>query len=358
MSAEGDRALRTATGEDVVDRLLAHYQATHPLWQVRPGAATLVNHGTMAIDALFELGFADDAHADALVAKYYPDRLVPFVMGAAIAEGARDAALGDEAQIPDWIATFEAAIARDDPEVVLRRALPPLFEGVMGGSLHGLVRTGHAVRMFARRDTPLRRREIAFGLGLWAGTFQRLPGAPGRAPSRAPSAVLATIPAVPIAQRVTGILSARVVSVDGDAAFAAAIDAMDLAVDIDAEIGRIEEAMARLLLTHPNAKNTYLHGMTTTSLFRVLAPYVDAPIALGAFVRALAALHAVSVEVAPFSGEAPRTDPHALARDAAATIDDHAIKLAATAIREAAREDCACPDVILLAASRSLTGLR
>lgn len=346
----------SASGEEVVERLLAHYQTTHPLWQVRPDGAMLVNHGTMAIDALFELGFADAEHADALLAKYYPERLVPFAMGAPIADDARVAALGDEARIADWIATFDVAIANEGAEVVLRRALPALFDGVMGGSLHGLVRTGHATRMLARRDTPLRRRELAFGLGLWAGTFQRLPGQPGRAPSRTPSQVLATIPPLPRADRPSGILSARVVVLEGDAAFAAAIDAMDLAVDVGAEIARIEEAMARLLLTHPRAKNTYLHAMTTTSLFRVLAPYVDARLALGAFVRALAAVHAVSVETTPFEGEAPATDPRALARDAAGTLDDHTIKLAATAIREAAREDCAAPNVILLAASRSLAG--
>lgn len=342
--------------EEVLERALAHYQQTHPLWCLRPGGAALVGHGTMAVDAMVELGYADDARFDAFVAKYHPDRLEPFTVGQVLADDARPTARGDTSRIADWIATFEAAIARAGIDPVLRRELPPLFDGVMGGSLHGLVRTGHAVRMLARRETPLRRRELAFGLGLWAATFQRLPGEPGRAPARSPSAVLASIPPVPIAERVTGVLSARVAPLEGSADFAAAIDAIDLAVDVDAEIGRIEEAMARLLLTHPQARNTYLHAMTTTSLFRVLAPYVDAPRALGAFVRALAAVHAVSVETAPFDGAAPKTDPDALAREAAATLDDHTIKLAATAIREAARGDCAAPDVILLAASRSLRG--
>ena len=136
----------------------------------------LANHGPMAAEALVALGHP--ALITGLVDGYAP-RLPPFQPGAPLADGEREAALGDPQRCADWVATWERELEQRDWPEVLRAALPLLASGLFAGAAHGFLRVAHGVRALAREPTRARRRELAFGLGYWAGRFQRLPGVPG-----------------------------------------------------------------------------------------------------------------------------------------------------------------------------------
>ena len=48
--------------------------------------------------------------------------------------------------------------------------------GICAAATHGVIRTGHAARSLEQRESPLRVRELAEGLGYWAATYEELPG--------------------------------------------------------------------------------------------------------------------------------------------------------------------------------------
>src|SRR5215831_14534171 len=85
-------------------------------------------------------------------------------------------ALGDYVRVADWIDFFTAELAEEPWADVVSRWLIRLGPGTALG-LHGLVRVAHAVRALGRRDTLLRRRELAVALGYLAAVYETLPEA-------------------------------------------------------------------------------------------------------------------------------------------------------------------------------------
>lgn len=299
----------------------------------------LSNHGPMAAEALVAMRQADAVPA--FLAAYVP-RLRPRVAGRPIAPQARTAALGNPTRGADWVATFDAMIEAEGPAAVVARELPRLAEGAVAAALHGLIRTGHALRALARRDTPVRRRELAHGLGHWAASHQRLPGRPGaRAlPGHDVGTLLRTLPPAPGSNR-QGLISARVDAVANLPGFAEAIEAVDLeALSFDDTITAIVDACAQLYLSTPAGRFVYLHGITGTSMLRVIAPWLDDAgrhALLRGTVHAIAALHVTHVDDGSrLDAALPAIafDPTTAARDAALSRDDHTIKLTEALLRE------------------------
>lgn len=310
-------------------------------------AGGLSNHGPMAAEALGELGHA------ALIPGFvdvYEARLPPLEDGKWIERSKRSAARGSASRIGDWRVTFERELRERNWQDVLRNEAREMIDGLFSAATHGLLRVAHAVRSLEREDSPVRRRELAFGLAYWAACYQRLPGVPGSHPEPGfgPRDVLDEAPLIPAAKRIPGFFTTAVRSLDKNFQFEKVIGRVDLdEVDLNAFVGELCRTAARLYLRNPQARVAYVHAVTAPSALRSLAPYLEVEAvgrAAGFSLQAAAALHAISSSGS--SGE-PSVEVQRLAEDpaeiryrAACSLEEHAIKFTAACLRE----DALCPD--------------
>lgn len=322
--------------EDVLERALAALHETDDEFD-EPPFVGLSNHGPMAVEALLAMGQREAVPA--FLAAYGP-KLRPRPEGRPIAPAARHAALGDPSRAADWVATYAEMLARESPAVVVARELPVLADGAVAAALHGLIRTGHALRSLARLDTPTRRRELAHGLGHWATYHDVLPGRPGARSVAGRDAVTALRDVPRLASR-SGLITARVKAVTGLEGFTAAVESIDLdAMSFDDTITALVDASAQLYLSTPAGRFVYLHGVTGTSMLRIIGPWLDEPgrrALLSGTVHALAALHATHADEGSrldASFARIELDPAAAASEAARSLDDHTIKLVEALLRE------------------------
>jgi len=302
------------------------------------------NHGPMAAEALVELGHS--SLLTGLVDLYAP-RLPPFEAGEAIAPEARTVARGDFSRTSDWVATYEADLAGADWRERLGCALAELAKGGFAAAAHGLLRAAHAARALERAVTPIRLRELAFGLGYWAGRYQELPGEPGSRGAGDAIEIFRNLEPVPVAQRKPGLFTESVKILDDYAPYVDAVETADLSDASSSDFIRaLCEEGARLYLRNPQSRIAYGHAVTAPSALRLLLPYADEAtrdvLARVAFQTALA-LHAVSSS--PSTSEEPQIDdevlrisqdPQEVRYRAACSLREHAIKLAECCLREQA----------------------
>lgn len=323
----------------------------------------LANHGPMAAEALGVLGH--EALIPAFVDVYAP-RLPPLALGPPIDPSRQETSLGNGADA-EWVATFLDLLARAPWSDVLEAWLPRLLPGLFAAAMHGVLRTGHAVRALHERETPGRIREVGFGLGYWASRYHPLPGAPGTAPEPGlgPDALLADLPLVPPADRSPGFFDAAVRVLDDRVDFVEGIARLDLACAPPSEmISDLCIASARLYLAHPELRIAYAHCVTGPSVLRLLADHLgpdDLRAGVGFATRAVAALHVTHAlrsavpDVSP-SAEIVRLadSPPEIRYRAACSAEEHAIKLTEACLREyAIRAD----PVLLLAAADAAIGM-
>ncbi|MFT5443934.1 MAG: hypothetical protein ACI8W3_002985, partial [Myxococcota bacterium] len=120
------------------------------------------NYGPMAAEALEALRHA--ALTSGLVDVYVP-RLPPLVEAPPLAASELAAARGNFTKAGAWLAYYEQVLGEKPWADVLCEALEAALDhGTSAPGMHGLVRIGHAVRGLEQDDTPVRRRELAFGL--------------------------------------------------------------------------------------------------------------------------------------------------------------------------------------------------
>jgi hypothetical protein len=325
-----------------LDAALERFDRTAPEW-----GGGLANHGPMAAEALAALGHP--ALIPGFVERYAP-RLAPLGPGKVLAREERVAALGDPQRTSDWIATWRAELgARPWPDV-LREAIAELVPGLFASAAHGLLRTAHAVRSLEAEDSPLRRGELAHGLGLWSARHQELPGRPGAAPVRAPS--LDSLEPIPPELRSGGLFFDQVRVLDRHPPFRAWLEGLDLLPDVDASIATLTREAAALYLGHRGGRIAYAHTVTAPSALRLLAPHLPDEVlrlAVGRAWQAVGALHAVSYAPEPpdpaerAAAERVASDTAEIRYRAACSMDDHSIKLTEVCLRE----DAAAPDSIL-----------
>ncbi len=311
-----------------LDNALVHYQATHPLWDAGE-TRDLVNHGPMASEALEALGRLDALPT--LQAAYVPELLRPWTVSPG---QPRPEHLGRYEDLAQWSSFY---LGFEDPIAMLQAELPALIPGVLGASLHGLLRLAHGLRAWQRAPTEPRRREIAYGLALFAGGFRSLPGQVG-AGERGLLAVLETLPPLPPEHAREGLISERVLAVWDWPAFPAHLAQIALPTDPSAALSELTAWAARRILRAEGAGFAYLHALTASSALRTLLPVLDPAgqrAALGALIQALVALDAThKAHLSPARGlPAPRAG---LVEQALALANDHGIKLVEAVQREQA----------------------
>ena len=187
--------------------------------------------------------------------------------------------LGDGASMGDWIAFFDRALTDDPWEDVVSRWFPRLAPGVVTAATHGLLRSAHAVRGLTGADNPVRRHELARGLGYWAARFETLPD--GLSSSRGVAGsgtlpiaeALALVPLVPAHRRTAWMISDRVQQVD-PAAFSEAVGHAAFPGDPYEGLRQVVVAGARLLIANPEEQITFIHSLTGPRSVVSVLPYL------------------------------------------------------------------------------------
>ena len=136
------------------------------------------NHGPMGAEALVAMERADTVKG---WSEDYKRRLKlgPHEgRGRPMAKEEQQRALGDFKRVADWMALFDREMQEASWQEVLKQWTPRLSPGLSAAAMHGLLRTAHAVRSLARKETAARRRELAEGLAYWAARYQILPTRP------------------------------------------------------------------------------------------------------------------------------------------------------------------------------------
>ena len=298
----------------------------------------LANHGPMGAEALESLGH------QALIPAFtdiYAPRLQAREPGRAIGPEAFESCLGDIARRGDWIATYEARVLAGDWRTAIASEIPLLLPGLFAGAGHGLLRVAHAVRALEREDSPIRRRELAFGLAYWAARFQTLPGLPG---SRSATQgleladALRDWPLLGEPEARVGFFFRAVGRLESFREFARAVERVPLptAATLDAYLSELCLAGARFYVAQPQARVAYVHAVTIPRAMRLIAPYLeeqDACLGAAYALQAAGALHSLygdrdttpedDAEVIRVSGDWDEIRYHA-----ACSIQEHSIKMA------------------------------
>jgi hypothetical protein len=323
-----------ASFDEVLDKL----HATDPVY-----GGGLANHGPMAAEALVTLG-----HPDRVVdfVSRYDSRLSNLPQEAPLPAEDRAAALGAIGRRAEWIASYEAELVVGSPTEVLRRDWPTLCSGY--ASIHGVLRTAHAIRSLDRMDSESRRRELAHGLGYWSADYVTLIGEPGANAIQGKGVVqsLADIQLVPDERRISeGTINDALATAEHSVDFAKVVESLDVELmPIETAITELTAAASRLFVDQGGTgfslrRIAYLHAITGASALRLFLPFLDLSsqrLGLGHAFQFVAAVHAAfgSSKGVPPSVPPSLRDVTTLAAAAARHDDEHVIKLGEVATRE------------------------
>jgi len=319
------------------------------------------NHAPMAIEALCVLGRGDAALPWLETNWRYRSMLLPRPKaGQAFADG--DAALGN-GRPEDWSVFLAGDFSAQNWHEGVARWTARLSPGASAAALHGIIRTGHAVRSLQDRVTPLRLRELRDAFAYWAAHYGTLPIAPGTAaPLPAAAAILRVKPIPAAMQRRGGAITTALGVLAEDPDFPAIIELLDVGGDPEAILSDVTEAFARLYLA--NAVDgmgviTFIHGVTGAVALRSLLPLLppdQARTTLRHLWQAGAGLYAALGVAPPVAGPVapPQEDAPALIERAVASGDEHAIKFTEALLREHAIRPS---PAYLAAAAHAITAL-
>jgi hypothetical protein len=278
----------------------------------------LSNHGPMAVEALHHLG--EDQAITAWLDDYMR-ALEP----AAPASG-RAPRLGEPEDVADWTLSFERELASSPWRAVIKRWVPQLAPGVFAAAAHGLLRTSHATRAIRELDTPVRRAELARGLGYWAASYQSLPGTVRARGRLSVAQLLSTLPTIPRTEAF--LLSEGIRDVDRVPELAEHLSQLDAA---ELEPRRLLAGLAPWARSGAQVSVfAHLHVLTgTVALLQfedLLAP-TDMQALLEHAWHAVAAMVATWRPPTPVAVEGVPPDRAALIAKALACGDEHGIKL-------------------------------
>lgn len=328
----------------------------------------LSTHAPMVAEALCRLGYS--SHAVEWVNGYRAPMLRLPAPSARIDRQNWRAALGPNrkaksweeanARWADWNELFIAELAENRWQDVLDLWVSRLAPGMSGAATHGVIRTAHAVRSLARRETHARRGELVRGLAYWASSYEELPARPGKHGRFHQFAdALAEVPLYwdafgerPEGRNIVEVLRG-VHELDR---FGDVRDLMAEPADLGGAISALTATFTRVYVRHGTEHDTiaFVHAVTGPASLRRLAPHVSARVARSALPYAWQTAAAVFCAYAR-ARDLRRAEESKLTRDelAARAVkngDIHAIKFTEVMLAEHKVN----PDPIYLAAAEDV----
>jgi hypothetical protein len=257
----------------------------------------------------------------------------------------------------DWKELFTAELAENRWQEVLDLWVSRLAPGMSGAATHGVIRTAHAVRAIARRETPERRGELARGLAYWASSYEELPVRrenPRRYATFADA--LAEVPLyaeafgrTPDGRNIVEVLR-HVRELDG---FASVLEMIAAPVELSVAISALTATFARVYLRHGTKHHTiaFVHAVTGPCALRRIAPHIKTETARAALPYAWQTAAAIYSAYARERGirveRESKVAPAELVSRALKSGDEHAIKFTEVMLAEHALD----PDPVYLAAA-------
>ncbi len=230
-------------------------------------------------------------------------------------------------------------------ERTLRVALPVLIPGALAASLHGVLRSAHALRALGRGVTRARLTELAHGLGSWASGYLLTPGleCPTALAEERMSVVewLDAAPLLPDAERIDGLLHELVQPLGDHGPWLDHVRRLGPVTGSERGLHQIAAWSAQRLALDPQGSNAHLHGVTVTSSLVWFARWIEPSLhdqLARQLVLGLGAVHAASASAG--SSQCPaqgRLTPDELLAQALQSGDDHALKLTEAVLRIHAR---------------------
>jgi hypothetical protein len=291
----------------------------------------------MAVVALDELGAPDTRLSEFF--ERYRSRLEPVPARREPIVRARWAeALGTQSRYADYLAFFQAEVASVGADGAVRAYLPALMPGVAASSFHPLIRLGYAAHA---RDAA----DVAVSLAYFADQFLPLGGAPASAVSPSSGGPLdllrsiAETPALAHHGQRDGAIFEQIRVVAAMPEFAPAAASALAAKDVT--IASLADAAAALYAAAPTFAS--LHVVTSAHALRVLSPRLDDPAAASrSLLQAFGAVYvAMGTPALNPDEDRSRTEAsappswEAIAAAAAASNDEHVIKMVYTCREEA-----------------------
>jgi hypothetical protein len=355
---------RDAAGDEALDEAFGRLQKQEP--QSTLGLST---HAPMVAEALCALGHAD--HAVPWVETYAgPVRRLPTPSTPIDRDRWREA-LGphrgaatweaENARWGDWKEFFIAELSEARWQDVLDLWVGRLAPGMCGAATHGVIRTAHAARALAQRETPQRRGELARGLAYWASSYEELPTRPRTAPHVETFAkALAEVPLywqafgrAPTGRNIVEALR-HMRELDS---FAEVRDVIATPVDLPRALSALTATFARVYLRHGTQHDAiaFVHAVTGPCSLRRLAPHIRPQTALAAFPyawQAAAAIYSVYARRRERLSESQSKLTYSeLAERAIVDGDAHAIKFTEVMLSE----NRINPDPVYLAAAEDIS---
>jgi hypothetical protein len=278
----------------------------------------------------------------------YKSRLtaLPPVQNSITEENYRSA-LGDINRFSDWQAYFLGELREMPWNQVLNKWVDRLAPGLIAAAMHGVIRTGHAVRGLSSQDPETGVKELSNGLAYWAARYQVLPEANKKKVSGAVSVyeALDKLVVLPDAQRHNGsLITEEVEDIEGTPTFRDTIDYFDVDTSSpDATLSRLTEGFA-FVFTHHAARSgnviALVHALTGPYALRHMLPSLDTLVAKRALRYAWQAAAALYVRYAlltkPDRSEEEFTvsSESELVENAVASRDEHAVKFTEACLSE------------------------
>ncbi|MGA4845765.1 questin oxidase family protein [Streptomyces sp. G5(2025)] len=324
-----------------LDEALTYLRDCGPEWG--PGVS---NHGPMAAEALVRLGRSE------AVGRFVSDYRKMLYRDAPVRAVAIDganwrAALGNMRLLGDWNAFFRDRLAERPWREVLAHWWPRLLPGLPAGGGHGVIRTGHAVRALAEKETPERVDELALGLGYWAARYQEVPGSGRFLGSRSVTRVWGEVPKLHTRQGIGEIFRIRLEALYLQPDFGSVVDEVAEPEDAYELLSVVTRLAAHGYLTDNHEKYMgFVHALTVPAAVRLVLGHLPVEQHLPSVAAAWQFTAAIRSVYGTGHREpaAPVTpvDYETLTDRAVATGDPHAIKY----VEACRREDRTAPDPI------------
>ncbi len=299
-----------------------------------------VNHAPMAAEALVAMGQGNLAKS---WVKANRGNILPANDSAPPLDATElEGAVGDPGRQDAWRSFFRHRLASGPWELVLDQWADRLAPGLFAAAAHGIIRVGHGVRALGVEDTSLRRRELAEGLALWAGSYQPLvTHRVDNNPTYSPKEALAMVPLVPLAHRRNeGAITTALEQLPHAQGFAKVISLVDVSGDLSALANEIASEFAQVFLYRVHTPLTaivFTHAITGVAAILNIAPHVKEEttrklVSYGW--QTAAGLHSAYSEFpAPGPGALQPEPANEIAVRAVQHGDDHVIKLSEACLR-------------------------